>query len=191
MAYHSHQILVHRPFLFLLHLSDNRNDIPPRSQDIAVSAPIICRDSAFEIMNLCKTYKMHYTLQCIVFIVAHFLLNACTIHIIDRDDAKLDISQEANVALGDCLAILKEMATVWGIAGNAIALVNELKSTQDNREGGNPARPSVDTAALGSEKVETGAGAIGQAVFDSWDLFPPPQDVWSIALLEPYISQID
>lgn len=132
MSFQSHQILVHRPFLFLLNSPEPIALATSQQQNIAVSAPLICRKCAFEILNLCRTYRQHYSLQCIVFNVAHFLINACTIHLIDRSNTETAISAKAESALEECLDVLGEMAIVWEVAQNAITLIKALKASRSS-----------------------------------------------------------
>ena len=157
-----------RPFLFLISSSDPLTLTTTEQQDLAVSAPLTCRKCAFQILSLCRTYKKHYSLQCVVFIVAHFLLNACTIHLVDRANTDLSISINANSALEECLDVLEEMATVWEVAQNAIALVKALKKKHDDQNSHNT-NETGQNANKDGEGIDLDLNA--RELFDGWALF--------------------
>lgn len=136
MTYYNYQILVHRPFLSLATLPENNAETQAKVQELGNSSLKICRESAYKIISLCQLYKKHYSLQCIVFIVAHFLLNVCTIHIADLNEESLEVKSRAEYALEDCFEILEEMGDVWEIAQDVITLVNELRESYNSGNGG-------------------------------------------------------
>jgi hypothetical protein len=168
MAFHSFQILVHRPFLCLFDaLPEGTQSIELQKLDVAVSAPSICRTSALEITKLCRTYRQHYSLQCIVFMVAHYLTNVCTIHIIDSESDDESVAQGADIALAECLDILGEMAKVWETARNSIVLINELKATRERRNIANSTSEEMD---METQETQPAVDFLASQFFENWDL---------------------
>lgn len=186
MSFYNYQILVHRPFLFLATLLDTDAETQAKFQGLSKSASEICRESAFEIISLCQLYRQHYTLKCIVFMLAHFLLNACTIHIADYwNEESPQAASSASSALDECIEILEEMKDVWEIAQNIIMLVNQLKESHDNGDTTTSAEILPQRTGVIQGDKDDSLEAVERYFSDGWGSSLPHQDVWNMALM-PY-----
>jgi hypothetical protein len=99
--------------------------------------------------------------------VAHYLTNVCTIHIIDSESDDESVAQGANIALVECLDILGEMATVWETAQNSIALINELKAARERR---NVATSTSEETDMEMQESQPRVDFSALQFFENWDL---------------------
>jgi hypothetical protein len=179
MAFHSFQILAHRPFVRLF---DSIPDIPRTSLLVASSAPSVCRSSAREILRLCRIYQQHYTLQCGVFMFAHYLTNVCTIYILDSDSKEGGIAEEAERGLEEGMDILQEMAEIWDVARNALALVKTLRSASQKQDVASTALHADGIDGMMGINVTTEVdldAALLHAASNPYDLTIPDLDNWN------------
>jgi hypothetical protein len=193
MSFHNFQILTHRPFLCLFDsLSEHTQSAERQRLEVAISAASVCRKSSFEIMRLCTTYRQHYTVQCVVFMVAHYLTNVCTIHIVDRDNESSAIAENAETGLLKCFEILEEMSEVWEVAQKAIALVKELKANRENRGSTSMGRFGISENNLQRNESQQRADAIPDPSVETHAHSDGPQNLsaqllgaWDIGLMFP------
>ena len=187
MAYQNFYILSHRPLLFLQPGVLDLQRVEQQSSGSDLGAPLVCRNAARRIIQLCQTYREHYTLQCVPFMIAHYLTNACTICIIDLDNEKPTIGDQANDDMTTCISLLHEMAAVWEVGTNALALIDDLRAKRevwvaDQRASRSPANfPSDGFEATAANEVPA-RNALS-------DFFGQEFDFWDFNLMFPNIGQ--
>ncbi|KAL4910553.1 hypothetical protein BDW74DRAFT_141383 [Aspergillus multicolor] len=138
MAYHNCQILIHRPFILTCQCAHSNSD----SGSFSATASQICKSHALEIMHLVRIYHAHYSLRYSAFVLIHYLLNACTVLVVNAriyepyTSAEHDHRHEhatLSEALQSCVAALREISHAWAQASKALQIVHHLMHNCDCR----------------------------------------------------------
>jgi hypothetical protein len=140
MAYHSLLIHINRPLLCFLGLPHEE-----RLVQVAARAHSVCSTSAIAVIHLGALFNEHYTLRCAVFMVAHWLTNACTVLFVSPEMLD-DRSNGDLAAFEEGLELLREMARAWEVGRKAVATIDNLK-----RAGVHPAADGTRSAWKDSE----------------------------------------
>jgi hypothetical protein len=192
MAYNNFFILSHRPLLFLDQMTDSSHPASPQTATNALNAASVCTKSAFEIIRLCRLYQQHYTLQCASFMLTHFLVNATTICLWNMDNANSEVAESAEAGVKDCNELLQEIAGVWEIGKNALALLHDLNVIRESKAAANvePLIGADDVGpGIGDFEVPESAAQMPFAV-DPWTNFLGERiDQWDISLMFPNLLQ--
>lgn len=192
MAYHNFFILSHRPLLFLDQMADCTTPTGAQAAPNTLSAAAVCTKGASEIIRLCQLYRQHYTLQCASFMLTHFLVNATTICLWNMDKADSEAAESAGAAIKECDELLQEIAEVWEIGKNALALLHDLNVIRENKAAASLESVTVaDNTLLGNEGLElSGSGAQMPFALDPWtNILGEHFDQWDISLMFPNLLQ--
>ena len=133
MAYHNCLILMHRPFILTCGCTKSHESTETSFSNSASSA---CKIHALEIMKLSRIYQSHYSLRYSAFVIIHYLLNACTVLVVNcrsYDPCTTDHPDDPQVGLQTCINALQEISLTWQEATKALKFVHELMNNCDFR----------------------------------------------------------